>query len=71
MYLLLFSANWDGFTDYESGIRGYTVTVGREICEEWLHPHHDPHKHLVPIDDDLQWTHIAVINTQDGFSLQG
>ena len=33
------------FTDYESGIRGYTVTVGREICEEWLHPHHDPHKH--------------------------
>ena len=50
MYLFIFSANWDGFADYESGIRGYTVTVGREICEEWLHPNDDPHKHQTAVN---------------------
>ncbi|KAL8609977.1 hypothetical protein ACOMHN_029470 [Nucella lapillus] len=64
------SANWDGIHDYESGILGYSITVGRKPCEEWLVLHYDPHAKLVPLDDDSQWTHIAVVNTENGVSLK-
>ena len=67
----LFLANWDGIHDYESGVLGYSMTVGREPCEEWLHPHYDPHAHLQPQDKDDTWTHIGVINTDDGVELAG
>ena len=65
------TANWDGIHDYESGILGFSLTVGIEVCEERLHPYHDPHKHIVPLDDDSQWTHVGVVNTKDDVSLPG
>ena len=39
-------ANWDGFRDNETSIRGYTFAVGDEICNDLIHPHNDPHRHL-------------------------
>ncbi|KAK7494165.1 hypothetical protein BaRGS_00014638, partial [Batillaria attramentaria] len=62
------TANWDGIHDLESGILGYSLAVGKAVCEEW-HMHHDPHKHLVPLDDDNQWTHIGVVNMEKGYNL--
>ncbi|XP_046574117.1 uncharacterized protein LOC124282192 [Haliotis rubra] len=53
------SANWDGITDNETGILGYSLTVGTQICEELIHPHHDPHKHLL---DESEWTHTGLIS---------
>ncbi|VDI41391.1 Hypothetical predicted protein [Mytilus galloprovincialis] len=53
------SANWDGFNDKESGLLGYTITVGKQHCEDLIHPHHDPHKHLF---DKSQWTNSAMIS---------
>ncbi|KAK3609657.1 hypothetical protein CHS0354_035942 [Potamilus streckersoni] len=52
------SANWDGIHDKETGIHGYSWTVGYDVCQEFLHPHHDPHKHLL---DPSQWTHDGQI----------
>lgn len=42
----LFPANWDGFRDNETSIRGYTLAFGWNVCEDLIHPHHDPHIHL-------------------------
>ena len=42
-----FSANWDGIHDDETSIRGYTFAVGKDICEDLIHPHFDPHRHLL------------------------
>ncbi|XP_041378093.1 uncharacterized protein LOC121390363 [Gigantopelta aegis] len=53
------AANWDGIQDRESGILGYTWTVGRSPCEELIHPHHDPHKHFF---DKSEWTNIGLIS---------
>jgi hypothetical protein len=55
----IISANWDGFNDKESGLLGYTITVGKQHCEDLIHPHHDPHKHLF---DKSQWTNSAMIS---------
>ncbi|KAL5013969.1 hypothetical protein ScPMuIL_008239 [Solemya velum] len=52
-------ANWDGFHDDETGIFGYSWAVGREPCDDMIHPHHDPHKHLF---DESQWTHTGMIH---------
>jgi hypothetical protein len=38
---------------------GYTVYVGLKECEDLVHPHHDPQKHLF---DKSQWTHSAMIS---------
>ncbi|XP_048258717.1 uncharacterized protein LOC124137708 isoform X1 [Haliotis rufescens] len=53
------SANWDGIMDKETGILGYSWTVGRQICEELIHPHHDPHRHLL---DESGWTNTGLIS---------
>ncbi|XP_046562951.1 uncharacterized protein LOC124271844 [Haliotis rubra] len=53
------SANWDGIMDKETGILGYSLTVGTQICEELIHPHHDPHRHLF---DESEWTHTGLIS---------
>ncbi|VDI67222.1 Hypothetical predicted protein [Mytilus galloprovincialis] len=52
------TANWDGFNDRESGLLGYTIYVGMAVCEDLIHPHHDPHKHFF---EKSQWTHNAMI----------
>ncbi|XP_076086943.1 uncharacterized protein LOC143057517 [Mytilus galloprovincialis] len=53
------TANWDGFIDKESGLLGYAIFVGKSVCDDLIHPHYDPHKHLF---DMSQWTHTATIN---------
>ncbi|XP_048250793.1 uncharacterized protein LOC124111176 [Haliotis rufescens] len=52
------ASNWDGIMDKESGILGYSWTVGRQVCEELIHPHHDPHRHLF---DQSEWTNSGLI----------
>ncbi|XP_053400990.1 uncharacterized protein LOC123541000 [Mercenaria mercenaria] len=52
------AGNWDGITDDETGIRAYALAVGRHICEDSIHPHHDPHKHLM---HESQWTNMAIM----------
>ncbi|XP_077996024.1 uncharacterized protein LOC144449371 [Glandiceps talaboti] len=54
---LLTTTNWDGFHDYETGLFGYTWTVGKEPCLDDIHPHKDPHSHLF---DESEWTHIGL-----------
>ncbi|KAI8514390.1 hypothetical protein Bbelb_087140 [Branchiostoma belcheri] len=56
------SANWDGFHDYETGIYGYTWSVGTEKCSENIHPHKDPHAHLF---DESEWTHTGLAHPLD------
>ncbi|XP_067658325.1 uncharacterized protein [Haliotis asinina] len=53
------AANWDGITDVESGILGYSWSVGTQPCEDLLHPHRDPHKHLF---DEAEWTHTGLLS---------
>ncbi|XP_048258676.1 uncharacterized protein LOC125384201 [Haliotis rufescens] len=53
------TANWDGIMDKETGILGYSWTVGRQICEELIHPHHDPNRHLF---DESEWTNTGLIS---------
>ncbi|XP_035668224.1 uncharacterized protein LOC118410558 isoform X2 [Branchiostoma floridae] len=48
------SANWDGFHDNETGLHGYSWTVGRTPCGQDVHPHIDPHAHLFDVSE---WTH--------------
>ncbi|CAH1258771.1 JAG1 [Branchiostoma lanceolatum] len=56
------SANWDGFHDNETGIFGYTWTVGTTPCQEDIHPHKDPHSHLF---DESEWTHTGIADGLD------
>ncbi|KAK6174798.1 hypothetical protein SNE40_013376 [Patella caerulea] len=56
------SANWDGIHDKETGLLGYSFTAGKTVCEESIHPHHDPHKHLF---DESEWTHIGIIKRDE------
>ncbi|XP_070573761.1 uncharacterized protein [Ptychodera flava] len=56
------SANWDGYHDDETGIYGYTWTIGSEACLEDVHPHKDPHSHFF---DESEWTHIGLANEFD------
>ncbi|XP_063408918.1 uncharacterized protein LOC134692399 [Mytilus trossulus] len=57
-YNTYITANWDGFIDRESGLLGYAVFVGKSVCDDLIHKHHDPHKHLFEVS---QWTHTATI----------
>ena len=52
------AANWNGFRDNETSIRGYTFAVGHDVCEDLLHPHNDPHRHLLSED---HWTNRGQI----------
>ncbi|CAH1794764.1 unnamed protein product [Owenia fusiformis] len=52
------SANWDGFHDNETGIYGYLVSVGTEVCRDDHHPHKDPHAHIT---FESEWTHEAML----------
>lgn len=54
----LTTANWDGIYDHETGLLGYSVTVGTALCEEKLKEHHDPHAHLF---DPSQWTNSVMM----------
>ena len=58
MYVWKFSANWDGIHDNESSILIYSLSFGREVCEDLIHPHHDPHSHLL---HESHWTNLGVI----------
>ncbi|XP_063447918.1 uncharacterized protein LOC134727466 [Mytilus trossulus] len=40
------SANWDGFNDNETGIFGYTWSVGTTVCGTDIATFSDPHAHL-------------------------
>ncbi|XP_078575699.1 uncharacterized protein LOC144861601 [Branchiostoma floridae x Branchiostoma japonicum] len=67
MYRLQEEANWDGFHDNETGIFGYTWTVGADHCLDDVHPHKDPHAHLY---DEDEWTHQSLaypLNLEDGY----
>ncbi|XP_078585864.1 uncharacterized protein LOC144867675 [Branchiostoma floridae x Branchiostoma japonicum] len=60
------TANWDGFHDNETGIFGYTWTVGTDHCFDDIHPHKDPHAHLY---DEDEWTHQSLaypLDLEDG-----
>ncbi|XP_045189288.2 uncharacterized protein LOC123546793 [Mercenaria mercenaria] len=50
------SANWDGFHDDESGIWGYTWSVGRHVCGTDVVPFENPYAHLT---DKKFWTDSA------------
>ncbi|WAR05127.1 hypothetical protein MAR_020496 [Mya arenaria] len=54
------AANWDGIYDNETGILVYTWFVGRNICEEYIHPDVDPHKHLL---HESHWRNIGIISS--------
>ncbi|XP_070564497.1 uncharacterized protein [Ptychodera flava] len=59
------SANWDGFHDDESGIFGYTWSVGNDTCLDNIYEHDDPHAHIYY---ESEWTHegVAAIVLPDG-----
>ncbi|CAH1802680.1 unnamed protein product [Owenia fusiformis] len=52
------SANWDGFHDNETGIFGYLVSVGTDLCLDNHHTHKDPHSHII---FESEWTHEAML----------
>ena len=54
-----FVANWDGFHDNETGIFGYTWSIGHFPCDDMIHEHHDPHAHLF---DESEWTHTGSVH---------
>ena len=51
-------ANWDGFHDNETGIYGYTWSVGSDVCRDDVSAHIDPHSHLF---DESEWTHEGIV----------
>ncbi|XP_022100338.1 uncharacterized protein LOC110984441 [Acanthaster planci] len=60
------AANWDGIHDNETGIHGYTWSIGSDVCADDISRHIDPHAHLF---DESQWTHqglVVNINLPDG-----
>ena len=57
--------NWDSIHDGETGILVYTASVGKSICEDLIHPHHDPHRHLL---HESQWTNRAIITGTDSYN---
>ena len=56
--ILLLTANWDGFHDNETGIYGYTWSVGSDVCLDDVSAHIDPHSHLF---DESEWTHEGIV----------
>ena len=54
MFDHLFSANWDGFHDNETGLWGYTWAAGTHTCDSDIVEFEDPHSHLA---DASYWNH--------------
>ncbi|XP_052806219.1 uncharacterized protein LOC128235437 [Mya arenaria] len=54
------AANWDGIHDNETGILVYTWFVGRNVCEDSIHPDVDPHKQLL---HESHWRNIGIISS--------
>ncbi|XP_038050876.1 uncharacterized protein LOC119724026 [Patiria miniata] len=52
------AANWDGFHDNETGIHGYTWSIGHAVCDDDVSMHVDPHAHLF---DESEWTHQGLV----------
>ncbi|XP_033637389.1 uncharacterized protein LOC117298318 isoform X2 [Asterias rubens] len=60
------AANWDGIHDNETGIHGYTWSIGYNVCNDDVSSHIDPHAHLF---DESQWHHqglVVNVNLPDG-----
>ncbi|XP_022102001.1 uncharacterized protein LOC110985344 [Acanthaster planci] len=60
------AANWEGFHDNETGIHGYTWSIGYDVCDDDVSMHIDPHAHLF---DESEWTHqglVVNVNLPDG-----
>ncbi|XP_033637723.1 uncharacterized protein LOC117298529 [Asterias rubens] len=60
------AANWDGIHDNETGIHGYTWSIGYSVCNDDVSSHIDPHAHLF---DESQWHHqglVVNVNLPDG-----
>ncbi|XP_022103294.1 uncharacterized protein LOC110986022 [Acanthaster planci] len=60
------AANWEDIHDNETGIHGYTWSIGYDICNDDVSIHIDPHAHLF---DESEWTHqglIVNVNLPDG-----
>ena len=53
-----FLANWDGFHDNETGIHGYTWSIGYDVCNDDVSMHIDPHAHLF---DESEWNHQGLV----------
>ncbi|XP_038062441.1 uncharacterized protein LOC119732930 [Patiria miniata] len=60
------AANWEGIHDNETGIHGYTWSIGNAVCDDDVSMHIDPHAHLF---DESEWTHqglVVNVNLPDG-----
>ncbi|XP_066300154.1 uncharacterized protein [Branchiostoma lanceolatum] len=53
------AANWKGIRDDETGIYGYSWSVGESPGKDLIHPHIDPHAHLY---NETEWTHSGNIH---------
>ena len=58
LLVMFLSANWDGIYDNETSILTYSLSFGRQICEDLIHAHNDPHSHLL---HESHWTNLGVI----------
>ena len=54
----MFTANWDGIHDNETGLLGFSVAVGLSPCDDLVYKFHDPHGHLL---DSSQWTYSVIM----------
>ena len=54
----MFTANWDGIHDNETGLLGFSVAVGLSPCDNTVYKFHDPHGHLL---DSSQWTYSVIM----------
>ncbi|XP_071798137.1 uncharacterized protein [Asterias amurensis] len=62
----ILAANWDGIHDNETGIHGYTWSIGYSVCGDDVSSHIDPHAHLF---DESQWHDqglVVNVNLPDG-----
>lgn len=55
--ILFAVAHWQGFHDYESGLRGYTWCVGSAVGLCDVVSERDPHVHIT---DKSEWTHTGL-----------
>ena len=56
-FLVSHAANWDGFHDDETGIRGYAWCIGSSLGSCDILPFEDPHS---PLFSTSLWTNSAV-----------
>ena len=63
-YFFLYTANWNPFSDPESGIFGYTWCIGTSIGSCDVMPHVDPHAQLGLISSEA-WTYSGLASPLD------